>query len=84
MSARIQTTLGQLTDCENRSRRDWRDFARLWSEIKEDWQDQRRTRFEDEHLAPIPVSLNRLSAVLTELRDVLQTAEQDLRDRNQE
>ena len=37
--------LGWVIDCEGRLQRDFNDFARLWSDVKQDWLDERRQRF---------------------------------------
>ena len=72
--------LGRLTDCENRFQRDFVEFARLWSDTKEDWADVRRDQFEREHLSSIGPSLNRLMAGLHEFTEAVNSANRALTD----
>ena len=51
--------LGRVIDCEGRLQRDFIEFARLWSDVKEDWLDDRCRRFEQEHLSTLGPSLSR-------------------------
>ncbi len=74
----MRQTLGQLSDCENRYRRHWLDFTRLWQNVKREWRDRRQEQFEQDHLRRLPSSLNRLSAAVGELRDVMQQADREL------
>ena len=72
--------LGRVIDCEGRLQRDFGEFARLWSDVKEDWLDDRCRRFEQEHLSTIGPSLSRFAAALQEFCDEVRTAEQKLKD----
>jgi hypothetical protein len=72
--------LAPLMDAQNRFRRDFNDFARLWQETKESWRDDRAQRFEREHLAPIGPSLSRFAAALEEFTESLRKANADLAD----
>ncbi|NND96252.1 MAG: hypothetical protein HKN47_02855 [Pirellulaceae bacterium] len=72
--------LGPLTDAENRFRRDFVDFARLWADVKEDWLDDRCERFEKEHLASLGPSLNRFTAALHEFTAAVRKADRALLD----
>lgn len=74
--------LGPLMDAENRFRRDFVDFAKLWAEVKDDWRDDRARRFENEHLSSLGPSLNRFTAALTEFNDVVRKADKLLADDN--
>jgi len=76
MTARLEP----LTDAQARLRSSFQTLAEVWAATKEDWRDQRRERFEREHLAPLGPSLTRLSAALDELRDVVIKAERELAD----
>lgn len=76
----MRQQIGQLIDCENRYRRHWSDFTKLWSRVKEDWRDERSRRFEQEHLAALPNSLNRLTAAMRDMQDAMRRAEQGLAD----
>lgn len=75
--------LGPLTDAENRFRRDFVEFARLWADVKEDWRDDRCRRFEQEHLSTLGPSLNRFTAALTEFTDAVRKADRALADENE-
>ncbi len=72
--------LGRVTDGDDRLRRDFLEFSRLWMAVREDWLDQRCDRFEHEHLSTIGPSLNRFSASLHEFCDAIRKAEQALKD----
>jgi hypothetical protein len=72
--------LGRVTDCEGRLRRDFVEFSRLWSAVREDWLDDRCKRFEQEHLASLGPSLGRLAAALHEFCDTVRKADRELRD----
>ena len=72
--------LGPLTDAENRFRRDFIDFSRLWTSVREDWRDDRCRRFEQEHLASLGPSLNRFMAALHEFTDTVRQADRILAD----
>ena len=72
--------MGRLTDCEGRLQRDFSEFARLWTRVREDWRDDRCRRFEKEHLSTIGPSLNRFVAALHEFSDAVRKADADLLD----
>ena len=76
----MRFNLGPLTDAENRIRRDFVDFSRLWASVKEDWRDARCRRFEQEHLSSLGPSLNRLMAALHEFTDTVRKADRVLAD----
>ncbi len=73
-------SLGRVTDCEGRLQKDFSEFARLWSKVREDWLDDRCRKFEMDHLSTIGPSLNRFTAALHEFSDAVRTADQALRD----
>jgi hypothetical protein len=72
--------LGRVTDCEGRLQRDFVEFARLWTAVRENWLDDRCRRFEREHLSSLGPSLNRFTAALTEFSDAVRKADLALRD----
>lgn len=72
--------LGRVTDCEGRLQRDFIEFARLWTDVRENWLDDRCRRFEQEHLASLGPSLNRFTAALREFSDSVRKADLALRD----
>lgn len=72
--------MGRITDCEGRLQRDFSEFARLWSRVREDWLDDRCRKFEKDHLATIGPSLSRFAAALHEFSDAVRKADVDLRD----
>ncbi len=72
--------LGRVTDCQDRLKRDFTEFARLWSAVREDWRDDRCRQFEKQHLSSVGPSLNRLAAELREFCDAVRRADSDLRD----
>ncbi len=72
--------LGPLTDAENRFRRDFVDFSRLWASVREDWRDDRCRRFEQEHLSSLGPSLNRFMAALHEFTDAVRKVDRILAD----
>ena len=72
--------LGRIRDCEGRIQRDFVEFARLWSQVKEDWLDDRCRQFEQENLSTLGPSLNRFAAALHEFCDSARKADIELRD----
>lgn len=72
--------LGRVTDCETRIQRDFVEFARLWAAVREDWLDERRQKFEREHLSSLGPSLNRFAAALHDFSDAIRKAERSLSD----
>jgi hypothetical protein len=72
--------LAPVTDCQNRLKRDYVDFARGWAAVKEDWLDDRCRQFEKDHLTTLGPSLNRFATALTEFSDAVRKAESALRD----
>ncbi len=72
--------MGRLIDGEGRIQRDFVEFARLWSDVKDDWQDDRCRQFEKDHLSTIGPSLSRFTAAMQEFCDHVRKAESALRD----
>mgnify|MGYP001827813507 FL=1 len=72
--------LGRITDCEGRLQRDFSEFARLWTRVREDWLDDRCRQFEKDHLSTLGPSLSRFTAALHEFSDAVRKADVDLRD----
>ena len=72
--------IGRLTDCEGRLQRDFSEFARLWSRVREDWLDDRCRQFEKDHLSTMGPSLSRFAAALHEFGDAVRKADLTLRD----
>ena len=72
--------LGRLIDCDGRLQRDFKEFAQLWANVKEDWRDERCRRFEQEHLASLGPSLQRFTTALHEFCDKLRKADSELAD----
>lgn len=72
--------MGRITDCEGRLQRDFSEFARLWSSVREDWLDDRCRQFEKDHLSTIGPSLNRFAAAMHEFTDAVRKADIDLED----
>jgi hypothetical protein len=72
--------LGPLADGEGRLRRDFAEFARLWSAVREDWVDDRCRRFEQERLSSLGPSLSRFMAGLHDFCDSVRKADLNLRD----
>jgi hypothetical protein len=70
----------RLTDCESRLQRDFSEFARLWSRVRENWLDDRCRKFEQDHLSTMGSSLGRFATALHELNDSLRKADTELRD----
>lgn len=72
--------ISALLDCENRMRRDWQVFADCWQGTTDSWRDDRRRRFEEDHLRELPAALSRAQAELTQFGDALQSAMRALED----
>tara|TARA_R110002073_G_scaffold11940_6_gene53745 strand:- start:4963 stop:5220 length:258 start_codon:yes stop_codon:yes gene_type:complete len=72
--------LGPVQDAENRIKRDFTEFSRLWSKVREDWLDDRCRQFEQQHLTTIGPSLSRVSAAMQEFCDVIRRADKALED----
>lgn len=75
--------LAPLTDAQNRFRREFTDFARLWQETKEDWRDDRARQFEQEFLAPLGPSLSRFASTLSEFTEFLRKSQVAINDTDQ-
>ncbi len=76
-------TLAPLTDAQNRFRREFNDFARLWQETKQDWRDDRAAEFEREFLAPLGPSLSRFASTLAEFTETLRKSQAAINDTDQ-
>jgi hypothetical protein len=72
--------IGRLTDAENRFKRDFIEFAKLWAEVKGDWRDERCRKFEQEHLASLGPSLNRFTTAVSEFTAKIRKADRELTD----
>ncbi|TWU14990.1 hypothetical protein Pla52o_55270 [Novipirellula galeiformis] len=72
--------LGPAQDAENRIKRDFSEFSRLWSEVREVWLDDRCRQFEQQHLSNLGPSLTRFSSALQECCEVIRRAEEALND----
>ena len=72
--------MGRVVDCEGRIQRDFIEFARLWSKVREDWLDDRCRRFEQEHLSSLGPSLSRFMGTLHEFCDSVKEADIELKD----
>ena len=75
--------LAPLTDAQNRFRREFTDFARLWQETKEDWRDDRAREFEREFLTPLGPSLTRFASTLAEFTETLRKSQAAVNDTEQ-
>ena len=76
----MRFNLGQTTDAENRIKRDFLEFSRLWQEVKQDWSDDRSRQFERDHLTSLGPCLSRFAAQLSEFTDAVRKADRTLRD----
>ncbi len=72
--------LGRINESESRLQRDFVEFARLWSAVRDDWLDDRCRRFEQENLSTLGPSLNRFTTALHEFTDTVRKADRDLKD----
>ncbi len=72
--------LGPVQDAENRIKRDFVEFSRLWSDVREDWLDDRCRKFEQQHLTTLGPSLSRLSSAMQEFCAVIRRADEALKD----
>lgn len=72
--------LGRLIEGEGRIQHNFVEFARLWTDVKEDWQDDRCRQFEKDHLSTIGPSLGRFTTALHEFTEQIRKAENALRD----
>lgn len=76
----MSLNLGPIADGESRLRTEFVEFSRLWLDVKEVWRDDRCRRFEQEHLATIGPSLNRLATAISEFSEQIRKAERALED----
>lgn len=76
--------LGPLFDAENRIKQEFTDFSRLWANVRENWEDERRQRFQREHLDSIAPSLNRFLTELQDFADSIRKADRALEDGNRD
>ena len=74
--------LGPINDCEGRIRRDFTEFARLWTQVRDDWSDERCRRFEQENLSSLGPALSRFTGTLNEFCDSIRKADLELKDDN--
>ena len=74
--------LGTINDCEGRIRRDFTEFVRLWTQVREDWLDERCRRFEQENLSSLGPALSRFTGTLHEFGDSIRKADLELKDDN--
>ena len=74
--------ISTLIDAQNRFRKDFVEFARIWQDAKDNWKDDRARRFEQEHLASLGPSLSRFSAALNEFTETLRAAQTALNDQD--
>jgi len=70
----------QFTESNNRLKKVFTDFSKVWQDTGEFWLDDRRSQFERKHLTTIAPSLQRLSSLLSQLTDTVADAEKDLSD----
>ena len=70
----------QFTGSNNRLKKVFTDFSKVWQDTGEFWLDDRRSQFERKHLTTIGPSLQRLSSLLSQLTDTVADAEKDLSD----
>ena len=75
--------IAPLTDAQNRFRREFTEFARLWQETKEDWRDDRARQFEQENLSALGPSLSRFTSTLAEFTDSLRKSQIAIADTDQ-
>lgn len=76
----MRFNLGAINDAENRIKRDFLDFSKIWQNVKEDWLDDRCRQFEQEHLASIGPCLNRFVGQMSEFTDAVRKADRALQD----
>ena len=74
--------ISPLIDAQNRFRRDFIDFSRIWQDAKDNWKDDRARRFEQEHLSSLGPSLSRFTAALNEFTEVVRKAQTTLNDQD--
>lgn len=79
----MDVNLGPLVDADNRFRQGFVDFAAVWKRTQEVWADDRRRRFEQEHLQALGPSLGRLVAELHDFEEIVRRANHELRDQNE-
>ncbi len=72
--------LGPIQDAELRLREQFTELSRLWRSVREDWTDDRARVFEQQHLAELGPSLNRLDAAISEFVQTVRRAERALQD----
>lgn len=72
--------IAPLVDAQNRFRRDFNEFARVWQETKEVWRDDRARRFEQEHLTSMGPSLSRFTATLAEFTEEIRKSQIEVAD----
>tara|TARA_R110002049_G_scaffold4601_5_gene32401 strand:+ start:566387 stop:566644 length:258 start_codon:yes stop_codon:yes gene_type:complete len=76
----VSFNLGPLGDAENRFQKDFVEFSKLWASVREDWRDQQREQFQNEHLSTLGPSLNRFCTALREFCDEVRKADRVLAD----
>ena len=72
--------IGPLVEAQNRFRREFNDFARIWQDAKEVWKDDRAREFEQEHLSSMGPSLSRFAANLADFTEEIRKAQVAIAD----
>jgi hypothetical protein len=70
----LHTGLGQLAQA-------LADLEERWEQSAVHWKDDVRREFEETHLQPIPTCLQRMSAAVQRLSEVIEKAQRDCEDR---
>ena len=72
--------LARIVETRGRLRKRYGELAAAWAELGDIWADERRRRFERDHLAELGPMLARLSAALEAFEEIVRDAERRAAD----
>ncbi|WDQ18497.1 hypothetical protein [Rhodopirellula sp. P2] len=71
---------GPIQETQNQLRHEFSEFAEQWQRTKSVWRDEPARQFEEQCLADLTPTLNRVSAALQTLVDAIRQADRVLKD----
>ncbi|EGF27884.1 hypothetical protein [Rhodopirellula baltica] len=71
---------GAIQETQNQLRHEFSEFAEQWQQTKSVWRDEPAHQFEEQCLADLAPTLNRVSSALQTLVDAIHQADRALKD----
>ncbi|MEM9366416.1 MAG: hypothetical protein AAGD07_10505 [Planctomycetota bacterium] len=72
--------LGPVYEAQSHLRHEFQDFAKVWQTTRASWRDEPARQFEQQSLAPLGPTLNRVSAAIDAFVDAVRASEKALQD----